>query len=106
MIESIIPMSYSIAVRIIARRHGVKRREQDLGAQSKVAAASALPVLVIGDGRSKPCLDLRSQDCALCFGIEYPTLGLCRAKTNDSTCDVLASLSLKVPVGRNRFGIV
>ncbi len=45
-------------------------------------------------------------DCALSFGIEYPTFGLGRAKTNDPTCDVLPNLSLKVPVGRNRFGIV
>ena len=55
----------------------------------KPGAAGALPVLVIADGRSKPCLDLRSHDCALRFGIEYPTFGLGRAKTNDPTCDVL-----------------
>ena len=94
------------ALGFIARLHGVKRRKQDLCAQSKPGAAGALPVLVIADGRSKPCLDLRSHDCALSFGIEYPTFGLGRAKTNDPTCDVLPNLSLKVPVGRNRFGIV
>ena len=56
-------------------------------------------VLVVRDGRSEPCFDLRSHDCALSFGIEYPTLGLGRAKTNDPTCDILANLSLRVPSG-------
>jgi hypothetical protein len=106
MIESIMPMSYSTAVCLIACLHGAEGRKQDLCAQSKVSAASALPVLVIDDGRSKPCLDLRTYDCALSFGVEDPTLGLSRAKTNNPTCHVLPGFSLQVTVGLNRVGIV
>jgi hypothetical protein len=75
-------------------------------ARSKFTGSCALAVLVVPAGGSQPHLDDCSHDRSLLSSVEYPTLCLSRAKTNDPTCHVLPSFSLEVPLGRNRFGIV
>ena len=63
-------------------------------------------MLVVRAGGSQPHLDDCSHNRSLLSSVEYPTLDLGRAKTNDPTCHVLPGFSPEVPVGRNRFGIV